>query len=144
MLTVMQKLNVPCNQQQKVNHLITISWQFCSFYRDDLHQHNLFTQLALLGTLFDGLNKDSIDIPFVINRLRELTEPQKNMFSEIIILAKRLLLAPAKDISERSCSTLRKIKTYFRSTMIKSTESLDDVKHTQGKIGRTESHRNSK
>ena len=48
----------------------------CSFYGDDLDQH-LHTQLTLLGTLFDGLNKDSIDILFVIHPLRELTEPQK-------------------------------------------------------------------
>ena len=44
-------------------HILAI----CSFYGDDLNHHNLHTQLTLLGTLFDGLNKDSIDIPFVIN-----------------------------------------------------------------------------
>ena len=53
----------------------------CSFYGDDLDQH-LHTQLTLLGTLFDGLNKDSIDILFVINRLRELTKPQKKICSQ--------------------------------------------------------------
>ena len=60
----------------------------CSIYGDDLDQHNLHTQLILLGTLFDGINKDSIDIPFVINRLRELIQPQKKLFSEIIVLVK--------------------------------------------------------
>ena len=98
-------------------HILAI----CSFYGDDLDQHNQHTQLTILGTLFDGLNKDSIDIPFVINRLRELTQPQKNLFSEIIVLVKLLLLASATNaISERSCSALRRIKTYLISTMTKS------------------------
>ena len=44
-------------------HILAI----CSFYGDDLNHHNLHMQLTLLGTLFDGLNKDSIDIPFVID-----------------------------------------------------------------------------
>ena len=39
-------------------HILAI----CYFYGDDLDQHNLHTQLTLPGTLFDGLNKDSIDI----------------------------------------------------------------------------------
>ena len=45
----------------------------------------------------------------------------KKMFSEIIVLVKILLLAPATNaISECSCSTLRRIKTYLCSTMIQS------------------------
>ena len=67
-------------------HILAI----CSIYGDDLEQHNLLTQLTLLGKLFDGLNKDSIDIPFVTNRLHELIQPQKNLFSEIIVLVKLL------------------------------------------------------
>ena len=85
-----------------------------------MDQHN-YTQLTLLGALFDGLNKDSIDIPFISNRLREMRQPQKNLSSEIIILVKLLLLSPAANaISERSCSTLKRIKTYLRSTMAQS------------------------
>ena len=34
----------------------------CSFYGDDFDQHNQHTHLTILGTLFDGLNKDSTDI----------------------------------------------------------------------------------
>ena len=98
-------------------HILAI----CSFYGDDLDHHNLHTQLALLGTHFDGLNKDSIDIIFVIIQLRELTQPQKNLFSETIVLVKCLLFAPASNaISERYCSTLRGIKIYLRPTMTES------------------------
>ena len=98
-------------------HILAI----CSFYGDDLDHHNLHTQLTLLGTHFDGFNKDSIDIIFVIIQLRELTQPQKNLFSETIVLIKRLLFAPASNaISERYCSTLRRIKIYLRPTMTES------------------------
>ena len=101
------------------NHVLNKTIYF--FYGDDLDQHNQHTQPTILGTLFDSLTKDRIDISFVINRLRELTQPQKNLFSKIIVLVKFLLLAPArKTVSERSCSTLRKIRPYFRSTMTES------------------------
>ena len=84
---------------------MSMSWQFVLFMEMTLDQHNLHMQLTLLGTLFDGLYKDSIEIPFVINRLRELTQPQKNLFSEVIVFIKLLSLAPAKNaVSERSCS----------------------------------------
>ena len=43
------------------------------------------------------------------------------MFSEIIVLVKLLLLAPATNaISECSCSTQGSIKTYLRSIMTQS------------------------
>ena len=39
-------------------------------------------------------------------------------FSEVVILIKLLLIAPAtNEVSERSCSTLRRIKTYLRTRM---------------------------
>ena len=50
-----------------------------------------------------------------------LYNSKKYLFSEIIVLVKLLLLAPATNaISECSCSTLRRIKTYLRSKMIQS------------------------
>ena len=50
-----------------------------------------------------------------------LYNSKKNLFSEIIVLVKLLLLAPATNaISECSCSPLRRIKTYLRSTMVQS------------------------
>ena len=39
-------------------------------------------------------------------------------FSEVVILIKLLLIAPTTNaVSERSCFTLRRIKTYLRTTM---------------------------
>ena len=49
---------------------------------------------------------------------QERQNGKKKLFSEIIVLVKLLLLAPATNgIIECSCSTLRRIKTYLRSTM---------------------------
>ena len=46
---------------------------------------------------------------------------KKNLFSVIIVLVKLLLLVPATNaISECSCPTLRRIKTYLCSTMLQS------------------------
>ena len=83
----------------------------CDFYGDDLSTNNLKTQLSLLGTLFEGLNKTSIDITFIVKKLHKLTKAQKILFSELVILVKLLLLAPATNaVSERSYLTL---KTYL-------------------------------
>ena len=54
-------------------------------------------------------------------RQKVLRITEKNLFSEIIVLGKPLLLAPATNtICERSCSSLRRIKTYLRSTITQS------------------------
>ena len=72
-----------------------------------------------------------IRIAFVINWLHELTEPQKNLFSEIITLVKLFLLAADMNaIRERSYSTLRRTKTLLYNDT-KLNEALHDVKHIQ-------------
>ena len=50
--------------------------------------------------------------------LQQLTSAQKVLISEVILLAKLILVMPATNaISERSFSALRRMKTYLRSTM---------------------------
>ena len=62
-----------------------------------------------------------ITVPGVIERLRQLTKPQRALLSEVFTLAKLLLVVPATNaISERSGSTLRTIRTYLRTTMCQS------------------------
>ena len=114
----------------------------CSFYGDDLDQHNQYTQLAILEIIFDGLNKESIDIPFVINRLRDLTQSQKNLFSEIIALVKLQLEILLMNTPSQLREELELTYALYNDT--KLTESMADAKHIRGSIGRTESRRNSK
>ena len=50
--------------------------------------------------------------------LRTLTEDQRVFFSQVNHLAKLILVMPASNAaSERSFSTMRKIKNYLRNTM---------------------------
>ena len=62
-----------------------------------------------------------ITVPGVIERLRQLTKPQKALLSDVFTLAKLLLVVPATNvISEGSGSTLRRIRTYLRTTTCQS------------------------
>ena len=54
----------------------------------------------------------------VIDVIKSLTSAQKTLLSEVCTLGKLLLVMPATNAaSERSFSTLRRNKTYLRSTM---------------------------
>ena len=58
------------------------------------------------------------DIHIVVKKFQKMSAGMRTHFSEVLILIKRLLMAPATNaVSGRSCSTLRRIKTYFRTTM---------------------------
>ena len=90
----------------------------CNFYGDDFNRSRLETQLSTLGTAFHSENNNVINASTVINYLQKLSMEQKLFFSEIVTLAKLILVAPTtKAVSERSCSTMRRIKTYLRTTM---------------------------
>ena len=88
----------------------------CDFYGGDLNKNSSETQLSLIRALFED-RKTSIEVSFIIKRLRKLTHPQKVLLSEVTVLIKLLLLGPSTNtVSERFCSTLRKMKTYLRTT----------------------------
>ena len=58
------------------------------------------------------------DIHMVVKKFQKMSAGVRAHFSEVFILIKLLLIAPATNaVSERSCSTLRRIKTYLRTTM---------------------------
>ena len=57
----------------------------------------------------------------VIKKLQKISAGMRAHFSEVVILIKLLLIVPATNaVSERSCSTLRRIKTYLRTTIIQN------------------------
>ena len=84
-------------------------------YGDDLHASNLKAQLEILSHYFP----DSVSKFFDVKaHLQQLTSAQKVLISEVILLAKLILVMPATNAtSERSFSALRRMKTYLRSTM---------------------------
>ena len=80
----------------------------CNFYKDDFEKDKLDAQLSSLSGIFDEPVKD---VQLVVKKFQKMSAGMKAYFSEVVILLKLLLIAPATNaISERSCSTLRRIK----------------------------------
>ena len=84
-------------------------------HEGDINIYLLDSQLESLSVEFE--NKDSICIRDITNHMKELGS-KTIMFSDVIILLKILMAAPATNaISERSASQLRRVKTWLRTTM---------------------------
>ena len=87
------------------------------FYKDDLDKFHLETQLSLLSVQFSREN-GKVSLEDIIKYLRNLTNAQKMFMSHVIIVTKLLLVTPATNaVIERSCSALRRTKTWPRMTM---------------------------
>ena len=69
-----------------------------------------------------AINKEEETTPTlkdVVAYLKELDKNSWDYFSEVFTLVKLILVVPAATnaLSERSCSALRRLKTYLRTTM---------------------------
>ena len=125
------KLVNSCSTHQNGNHFLIVSKVICHPILWDF----VFSVLPV-GTESDGcINKDlllvqlqtfhanfkiedSMSIHNVIEMMKNMTEAQKNLFSEVVKLTRLLLVVPATNaVSERSFSAMRRLKTYLRSTM---------------------------
>lgn len=85
-------------------------------YSDDLDPLLLGTQLELLATAMTSTNKPTLRD--VIDYVRSLSPGQRVSMSQVCVLLTLILVMPATNaVSERSASSLRRIKTYLRSTM---------------------------
>jgi len=61
---------------------------------------------------------DESSIKACITFLQELSLPARTYFSEVVKVVQLILVMPATNaVSERSFSTMRRIKSYLRSTM---------------------------
>ena len=88
----------------------------CNFYKDDFDKHKLETQLCSLPGTFE--DKEVTEIHMVVKKFQKMSADMRAHFSEVVILIKLLLMAPATNaVSECCCSTLRRIKTYLRTRM---------------------------
>ena len=87
------------------------------FYKNDLDKLQLETQLSLLPVQF-GRENGKVSLEDIIKYLRNLTNAQKMFMSQVIVVTKLLLVALATSaVIERSCSALRRTKTWLRTTM---------------------------
>ena len=89
--------------------------QMSSFFNSDLHKFKLETQLKTLNHIVD---EKHVKIKDAITIILSLNASQKLLVSEVLKLVKLILTVPATNaVSERSCSTLHKFKTYLRSSL---------------------------
>ena len=83
------------------------------FYGADVNPANLRTQLEKLKVNLPGGRSGIKDI---IKYVRNLTQEQRDLLSDICTVIKFILMMPAKNsVSEISVSTLSPIKTYLPS-----------------------------
>lgn len=88
------------------------------FYGQDFNKNALKVQLETLQTTFSGSEKEQPTLTDVFDYFRDLSEPMRCMFSEVVTLVKLILVMPATNAtSERTFSALRRVKTYLRTTM---------------------------
>ena len=89
-----------------------------TFYGTDFsHIDRLETQLTLLHT---NINSPT-DLLSVFSYLKTLSSAEKTFYTEVIKVAKLILVMPATNAtSESSFSALRRLKTWLRSTTTQS------------------------
>lgn len=88
-----------------------------NFYKEDFDSGLLSMQLGVMSC---NLPSDSSphDLPSILEYLREISDLQRALLSEVCTLVSLVLVMPATNaVSERSFSSLRRIKSYLRSTM---------------------------
>ncbi len=87
------------------------------FYKDDITEETLSTQFQTLPACLEK-STEKPSIPDIVDYLRSLSPAQQVLLSEVSTLLKIILVSPATNAaSERSASSLRRIKTYLRATM---------------------------
>ena len=90
-----------------------------AFYGSDLKADELSTQLSIFTTKFTSEHQTSkkATLGDVVKFMRSLTVGQRIFFSEVCNVVRLILVLPATNaVSERSFSTMRRIKSYLRST----------------------------
>ena len=91
--------------------------QISSLFGSNLDKFKSETQLT---TLIHIIDEKQVAIKDAIKVISSLNASQKLLVlvSEVLKLVKLILLVPTTNaVSERSCSTLRRVKTYLRSSM---------------------------
>ena len=91
-----------------------LAQQIAEFYGTDFDHDRLKAQLT---TLHCNDSKAINDLQSVVSYLKGLSEIEKEYYSEVIKVAKMILVMPATNaLSERSFSALRRIKTWLRTS----------------------------
>jgi len=90
-----------------------------NFYKGDFDSSSARAQISLLPGIASTLGYDvkSFTVADLISFLQSLDYSQRALLTEVVTIAKLILVMPATNaISERSFSALKRVKTYLRST----------------------------
>ena len=91
-----------------------------SFYGSDFDEYELSAQLEIFSSSFPTPG-ETITLKEVISFLRSLSVGQRAFYKQVCKIAKLVLVMPATNAaSEGSFSTMKRIKSYLRSTMKQS------------------------
>ena len=94
---------------------IEIAQDIAEFYGTDLHQDRLKAQVTALHCSDTDRSLDVLQS--IVSHLKGLNEFEKEYYSEVIKLAKLILVMPATNaLSKHSFSALRRLKTWLRTT----------------------------
>ena len=92
-----------------------------SLYETEINFDSLQNQFEVFNCVTNPQrfeNKQPTEFSHCLKDVQTLSKSQKTMYQDIITLIKLIMLAPASNAnSERVFSSLRRIKTYLRSTM---------------------------
>lgn len=91
-----------------------------SFLKDDVDKRLLKIQLETFSLQFQTQSAASTTLDFQDMKefFSHLTLSQKELLFQVVKVFKFILLAPASNaVSKRSCSSLRRTKTWLRTTM---------------------------
>ena len=107
-------------------------------YQNDFRRDTLQTQLLILHSSMPSdikNEKSATKLKSILNYLQSLNECEKKFYDEIIKLAKIILVMPATNASsERSFSSLRRLKTWLRSTMNQTRLNWCMILHTHNDV----------
>ena len=89
------------------------------FYGSDFDAYRLESQLEVFAAMFDRENhREPFQMQDALDFMRTRKPPQREQLSEVCKLFQLLLVMPATNAeSERAFSSLRRVKSYLRSTM---------------------------
>ncbi|CAC5381633.1 unnamed protein product [Mytilus coruscus] len=90
-----------------------------TFYGDDFQKDNLRCQLKMVSANFESdCKREDVVFADIVKYVKSLSKGEKVWLNEVVKLIKLVLVMPATSAtSERSFSSLRRMKSYLRSTM---------------------------
>ena len=95
------------------------------FYGSDLDKNKLSSQLKILALNIRGEvhlpSSKTITLPEILSFIQKLSNDQRAFFKQLCWIVRLILVVPSTNASsERSFSTMKRLKTYLRSTMGRS------------------------